>query len=138
MIPASLTLVQCLFQRYRSLKNADMIMKAVPRVSPALFLFVSLVIGYYEELIFRGILMTRLRRVTGSWALAVIGNSAVFIPLHLMDQAAAALLAVASLSLIFSIVTIWRRSLVPAILAHALFDFTMFVQLYYTAGDQWK
>ncbi len=119
-------------------KNAHMIMEAVPKVSPVFFFCVCLVIGYYEELIFRGFLMTRLRRATGSWIWAVIGNSAIFVPLHLMDQAPAALLAVGSLSLIFSIVTIWRRSLVPAILAHAMFDFTMFLQLYYTAGEQWK
>jgi len=119
-------------------KNAEMIMEAVPRVSPALFFCLCLVIGYYEELIFRGIVMTRLRRATGSWIWAVIGNTAIFVPLHLMDQASAALLAVGALSLTFSIVTIWRRSLVPAIVAHALFDFVMFLQLYYLAGDQWK
>ena len=119
-------------------KNADMIMEAVPKVSPLAFLFVCLLIGYYEELIFRGFLMTRIRRATNSWTLAVLGNSAIFVPLHLMDQASAALLAVGSLSLIFSIVTIWRRSLIPAIIAHSLFDFFMFLNLYYAAGDQWK
>jgi|CXWL01.1.fsa_nt_gi membrane protease YdiL (CAAX protease family) len=119
-------------------KNAQLIMDAVPKVSPAFFFCVCLAIGYYEELVFRGILMPRLRRATGSWTVAVVGSSAVFVALHLMDQAPAALLAVGSLSLIFSIVTIWRSSLVPAIFAHALFDFVMFLQLYYAAGDQWK
>jgi membrane protease YdiL (CAAX protease family) len=119
-------------------KNADMIMDAVPKVSPPAFLAMALLIGYYEELIFRGFLMTRIRRATGSWILAVLGNSAIFIPLHLMDQAPAAMFAVGSLSLLFSIVTAWRRSLIPAIIAHALFDLTMFLNLYYAAGDQWK
>lgn len=119
-------------------KNADMIMDAVPKVSPASFFCVSLAIGYYEELIFRGFLMTRIRRATNSWILAVIGNSAIFIPLHLQDQAPAALLAVGALSLTFSLLTIWRRSLIPAILAHAMFDFAMFLQLSYAAGERWK
>lgn len=119
-------------------KNAEMIMAAVPRATPAFLFGMCLAIGYYEELIFRGFLMTRLRRATNSWTIAVLANSAVFVPLHLMDQAGAALLAIGSLSLLFSVVTIWRRSLIPAILAHALFNFTMFIQLYYQAGDAWK
>ncbi len=119
-------------------KNADLIMKAVPRVTPAIFFGMSLVIGYYEELVFRGFLMPRLRRATNSWILAILLTTLVFGVLHLKDQAAAALLAIVSLSLIFSTVTIWRRSLVPAILAHALFDFSMFLQLYNAAGNKWK
>lgn len=119
-------------------ENAEMIMEAVPKVSPFAFLGVCLMIGFYEELIFRGFLMTRLRRATNSWTLAVLGNSAIFVPLHLLDQKAAAMFAVASLSLLFSVVTAWRRSLLPAIVAHALFDLAMFLNLYYAAGDQWK
>jgi len=119
-------------------KNADMIIEAIPKASLPILALVCLFIGYYEELAFRGFLMPRMRRATGSWVVAVLGNTAIFVPLHLMDQAAAALPAVAGLSLTFSLVTVWRKSLVPAIVAHAMFDYIMFVNLYFSAGDKWK
>lgn len=134
------TLVQMLFPRLAQEfeKNADMIMDAVPRVRPPIFFVICLFIGFYEELIFRGFLMPRLRRATNSWLLAVLLSTTVFAALHLKDQAAAASIPIVSLSLTFSVLTIWRRSLVPAMLAHALFDFAMFLTLYYSAGPQWK
>jgi len=133
-------LVQVLFPRFAQEfeKNAKMIMEAVPKVRPAIFFGITLFIGFYEELIFRGFLMPHLRRASGSWFVAVLFTTIVFAVLHLQDQAAAALIAIASLSIIFSVLTIWRRSIVPAIFAHALFDFAMFINLYYAAGDQWK
>lgn len=118
--------------------NGQRIMDKVPRISPAMIALVTLLIGLWEELVFRGFLMPRLRRATGSWAIAVLLSTAVFAALHLIDQVPAALVLVTIMSLMLSLVTIWRRSIVPAVVAHALFDFGMFLQLYYLAGDQWK
>ena len=118
--------------------NGQRIIDRVPKISPAMFALVTLLIGFWEELVFRGFLMPRLRRATGSWAIAVLLSTTVFAALHLIDQVPAALVLVTVLSLMFSLVTIWRRSIVPAVVAHALFDFCMFLQLYYLAGDQWK
>jgi membrane protease YdiL (CAAX protease family) len=119
-------------------ENAQLIMDAVPRASPLGFVAASLAIGFYEELIFRGFLMPRLRRATGSWVLAVLITTVLFALLHLGDQAPEALLAITALSLSFSVVTILRHSIVPAIIAHALFDLFMFLQLSFAAGDQWQ
>lgn len=119
-------------------ENGQRIMDRVPRVDPAAFAFVTLLVGLWEELVFRGFLLPRLRRATGSWTVAVVLSTAVFAALHLIDQVAAALVLVVVLSLMFSLITIWRRSIVPAVIAHALFDFGMFLQLFYLAGDQWK
>jgi membrane protease YdiL (CAAX protease family) len=118
--------------------NGQRIMDRVPRISPAMFALLTLLVGLWEELVFRGFLMPRLRRATGSWTIAVLLSTAVFAVLHLIDQVPATLVLVTILSLMFSLVTIWRRSIVPAVVAHALFDFAMFLQLYYLAGDQWK
>ena len=119
-------------------ENSGRIMERVPKASPATFAMMTLLIGLYEELIFRGFLMPRLRRAIGSWTAAVLLSTALFAALHMFDQVAAALVLVTILSVMFSVVTIWRRSIVPAIVAHALFDLAMFLQLYYLAGDQWK
>jgi membrane protease YdiL (CAAX protease family) len=118
--------------------NGQRIMDQVPRISPAMIALVTLLVGLWEELVFRGFLMPRLRRATGSWATATLLSTAVFAALHLIDQVPAALVLVTIMSLMLSLVTIWRRSIVPAVVAHALFDFGMFLQLYYLAGDRWK
>lgn len=115
-------------------RNTELILDAVPKIPFWALGPFSLAIGFYEELLFRGLLMPRLRRATGSWVLAVILTTAVFSVLHLADQAAAALLAICALSLIFSIITIWRRSLVPAIVAHTLFDWGMFILIFSQPG----
>ncbi len=118
-------------------ENAERIMDMVPRLHPLAFAGVAAMIGVYEELVFRGFLMVRLRRASGSWTVAVLVTTAIFTALHAVDQTQAALVSVTILSLVFSVVTIWRRSIVPAIVAHALFDLSQFIFLYVTAGEAW-
>lgn len=115
-------------------ENAKRILEFLPRYHPATFAGIALMIGFYEEYLFRGFLLTRLRRATGSWTIAVIVSSAFFTLLHRFDQTTAALVAIAVLSLVFSAVTIWRRSIIPATVAHTLYNFIQFIVLFYGAG----
>lgn len=117
-------------------ENAKRIVELLPRYHPATFAGVALMIGFYEEYLFRGFLLTRLRRATGSWTIAVIASSAFFTLLHRVDQTTAALVAIAVLSLVFSAVTIWRRSIIPAAVAHTLYNFIQFIVLFYGPGDR--
>jgi membrane protease YdiL (CAAX protease family) len=110
-------------------ENAERLLDVVPPLSPSGFLLLAALIGLYEELFFRGFLMTRLRKATGSWLWAVLISTAVFTALHAGEQTSAALVLIAMLSLSFSILTITRRSIVPAIIAHALFDLSQFLIL---------
>ncbi len=112
-------------------ENAAGLLEMIPNATPLVFLLMAMTIGVYEEVLFRGFIMPRLRRATGSWIAAVILSSAVFTALHAMEQTPAALIIVGILSVSFSLVTIWRRSIVPAIIAHALFDFSQFLLLMY-------
>ena len=118
-------------------ENARRIMELVPNLRPVEFVPLSALIGVYEELVFRGFLMTRLRRATGGWTIAVVLSTAVFTGLHAFEQTPVALVIVAILSLVFSLVTIWRRSIVPAVIAHALFDLSQLLLLHLQAGDSW-
>lgn len=118
-------------------ENANRIFNAVPKLHPAGFVGVALVVGVYEELFFRGFLMTRMRRATDSWFVAVIVSTAVFSALHMADQTAPAVVLVTLLSLVFSLVTIWRQSIIPAIVCHFLFNLSQFLWLYFQAGDSW-
>ncbi len=119
-------------------ENAGRIMSLIPKQHPLVFALISLMIGLYEEVLFRGFLMTRLRRVSGSWVVGVLITTAIFTALHAPDQTPMALVFVAILGLVFSLVTIWRRSLVPAIVGHMLFDLSQFIALYLQAGDSWQ
>lgn len=119
-------------------ENAQRIMELVPNLRPMQFVPLAGLIGIYEELVFRGFLMTRLRRATGGWTSAVALSTIVFTALHAFEQTPSALVVVAILSLMFSLVTIWRRSIIPAITAHALFDLSQLLLLHLQAGDSWK
>jgi len=118
-------------------ENADLLTDLLPKMSIASFFGLAAAVGVYEELIFRGFLITRLRRGTGSWMVAVVMSTAVFTGLHAFDQTPVALISVAILGLSFSLMTIWRRSILPAIVTHALFDFSQFLWLVHTRGDTW-
>lgn len=119
-------------------ENADAIMSFLPRQSPIHFMWMFLTVGLYEELFFRGFLMTRLRRLTGGWTWAAIVSSIVFIVPHLLEQKAIALVPIGILAVVFCLVTIWRRSIVPAIIAHWLFNWSQLLGLYFVYGDTWQ
>lgn len=119
-------------------ENAERIMAFVPHLGPLGLAALSVAVGLYEELVFRGFLMTRLRRATNSWTAAVALSTVVFASLHAFDQVSAALVAITLLSVVFSVVTIWRRSLTPAIVAHTLWNLSQFLWLQYQAGSSWK
>lgn len=110
-------------------QNAELLQDLVPPLGWLGFIPLALVIGIYEELLFRGFLMTRLRKATGSWIAAVLLSTALFTVLHAADQTGAALLLILMLSIVFSIMTVWRRSILAAIIAHALFNYSQFLFL---------
>ena len=118
--------------------NADILTTILPKAHPLEFLGAMATVGVWEELFFRGFLMTRLRRITGGWTAGVLLSTGVFVALHAPSQVPAAMVMIAILSLIMSVATIWRRSLVPAMVAHTLFDLTMLAGLYYEAGAKWQ
>ena len=118
-------------------ENADRLTDLLPKLHPAGFVALMVVVGIYEEVVFRGFLLPRFRRAMGSWTLAVIFSTALFTSLHAMTQTPVALIHIAILSLTFSIVTIWRRSIVPAVIGHSLYNLSVVFILYVYAGDSW-
>jgi membrane protease YdiL (CAAX protease family) len=69
-----------------------------------------------EELLFRGVLLPPLARRTGA-PIAVVLSAALFALLHLDPHR---FLATFLLGVVFGTMTVWSRSTVPAIVAHAL------------------
>jgi membrane protease YdiL (CAAX protease family) len=119
-------------EAYRELSaNAQQVREMLPKLPMVGFLALSCFVGVWEELVFRGYLLSRLRRLTGSWVLAVFLSSAVFAVLHLPTQVWLFAFPLFLLSVLLSVITIWRRSIVPAIVGHALFDYTQLLAIFY-------
>ena len=89
----------------------------------------SLLIGLFEELLFRGVLLHGLRsRMTAGWA--IIGSGIIFGLFHAVNAVVGQNLALTAiqmagatgLGLFFAAVTVQARSLWPAVALHALWD----------------
>ena len=79
----------------------------------------------FEELVFRGFLVPRLRHVTGSWTVAVLLANVAFASGHLYEWVAA-LFQTFAIGVFFSILLLWRGRIESAIVAHASFNVAMF------------
>ncbi|MCH7814182.1 MAG: CPBP family intramembrane metalloprotease [Planctomycetes bacterium] len=115
--------------------NQQAITEMLPPLHPALLIGLQIVVGIYEELIFRGFLLTRLRRALGCWWLAAGISSALFALPHIIEQRPVAAIPLFGVGLAFCLFTIWRRSLLPAIIGHALFNSIMLMGIYLTNRD---
>lgn len=98
------------------------IQEAIPKLSLyQAFAFATLV-GTYEEVVFRGFVLPRMRRLVGSWTGAVLLTSIIFALLH-MYQGPMGMVMVLMLSIVLGIVFVWRQSLLPVVVAHAVNNF---------------
>lgn len=116
-------------------ENASQLVSLIPAMHPLWFIPLMLLVSAYEELLFRGFIMTRLRRALGSWTPAVVLSAALFTLAHMGDQKPAVMPIIAGLALIFSLATIWTRSLLPAIVGHFLFNLSQMIGIYLTSPE---
>ncbi len=83
-------------------------------------------VAIHEELVFRGLLLPYLRRLTGRWTTAVAISAVVFGLLHMTSQGVLGSLQIIGLGIILSVVFVVSRSLPAVILVHFAFDFLQF------------
>lgn len=107
--------------------NAEYIQEHLPRLRLPVLAAMTVFVSFWEEVTFRGFLLPRMRRLANSWAVAVVFNSAIFAVLHVGMQVPVIVIPIFGLGVLFSVVTIYRRSLVPAIVAHFVFDLANFL-----------
>lgn len=90
-----------------------------------LLVIVLLLLGVviHEEVIFRGLLLPFLWRVTGAWWKALLASSVVFGMLHVPGQGILAGLQIAFVGAALGFVFLASRSIAAAALAHFLFNF---------------
>ncbi len=78
--------------------------------------------GVCEEIGFRGYVLRQLRALTGSTALAVVGQGLVFGLFHLYQGWKNALV-IAGLGMLYGLLAVWRGNLRATIVSHAVTDF---------------
>jgi membrane protease YdiL (CAAX protease family) len=111
--------------------NSTRIKDVVPDVHFFWLLLIMVAVAVTEETIFRGIVLTHLRRITGSWTVATLVSAVVFAVPHVISQEMVVVVVLIPVAVVWSAVTIWRRSLVPCIVGHCLFNFVQVVWLYH-------
>lgn len=104
------------------LQSRTHFLEAIPHFSLGQSAALALCVAIHEEMLFRGLLLPYLRRVTRSWIVAVVISCGIFGLLH-FSQGVVGVLQVTGIGLILAIVFITTRSLLTVIVAHALFDF---------------
>jgi membrane protease YdiL (CAAX protease family) len=82
---------------------------------------VSLTAGFCEEVVFRGYLQKQLQAMTGSAAIAVLGQALFFGVAH-GYQGVKNVIVIAVLGLLYGLLALGRRNLRPGMIAHAWSD----------------
>jgi len=99
---------------------------SVPTIQPLGLLGYAMIVGIVEETLFRGFLMTRLHRALGGWIWSVLISTGIFALLHMHNQVIPILVDTMFCSVVLSFLTIWRRSIVPAIVLHSLWNWFVY------------
>jgi len=109
-------------------KLAEMLGPQTP-IALTMFILLSSVAGFIEEIIFRGYLQRQFGALTGNIYLGLVLSAIVFGLGHGYEgPRRMALIAV--FGMLFGLLTIWRRSLRPGMIAHAWHDSFSGIVLY--------
>ena len=87
-----------------------------------MIVMLSLRAGFTEEIIFRGYLLNRLGKLSGSHWFGVVGSVALFTLMHFGGWQAAQLLLVAIAGILFTALYLWKRNVMICVIAHTLVD----------------
>lgn len=107
-----------------------------PRLSLQQMFLLCLCIAVYEEIVFRGFLLTRLHALVRRWWLAVLIGAAAFGLLHYYEGALA-VGVVTFLGVVMGTLFVWRKSLVAPIILHLFHNLSMFMLLDFISRT-WK
>jgi membrane protease YdiL (CAAX protease family) len=97
--------------------------KALPQDNTLVMLALLVPVAAHEEIVFRGLLMPYLRRLTGTWWSALLVSSLIFGALHIPGQGLVGGLQTTVVGCVLGLVFVVSRSLLAVALAHLLFNF---------------
>ncbi len=87
---------------------------------PAFLLLIP--VALHEEILFRALMLPYLRRLTGSWPVAILLAAVLFGSLH-YPQGLTATFQIAGVGIVLGTAFVLTRSLLAVVVAHCLFDF---------------
>ena len=96
-------------------------MVAQNTVEALAFLLLALSAGFVEEFVFRGYVQRQCQALCGSTVVACILQLSIFTLGHLY-QGWSRLIPVFLIGLLLTVVALWRKSLIPGMIAHGLGD----------------
>jgi membrane protease YdiL (CAAX protease family) len=101
----------------------DLARALIPRTGLEISLWIpmSIAAGICEEVVFRGYLMRQLYDMSKSMPAAVIGQALIFGIVH-SYQGISGIIIVFFMGLCLGCLAVWRRSLRPGMITHALYD----------------
>ena len=114
-------------------ESQENISEALPPMSLGTIVLLTAVVAFYEELLFRGFVLPRLRLLTGSWWSAILLGAAAFGVLHFYEGAIAVIL-VMGLAVFLSVLFVWRGSLMAPVVTHFLFNMVQLILLQSSSG----
>jgi membrane protease YdiL (CAAX protease family) len=90
-------------------------------LSMAAFVLLSVTAGLVEEILFRGYLQRQIGAITGNIYAGLVGSAVLFGLAHGYEGARRMVL-IGVLGAMFGLLALWRKSLRPGMMGHALFD----------------
>jgi len=101
-------------------------LEELPTLSLGQQVLLLVAVAVHEEIIFRGLLIPYLARLTGRWWPAIVCSSLVFALLHVPAQGWLGAMQIVFVSLALGGLFVVTRSLPAAMIAHFLFDLLQF------------
>lgn len=111
---------------------------AMPSEDIRLLIVLMTAVAAQEEIIFRGLLLPYVRRLCGSWTVAVGLTSLIFAVLHVPGQGVLSALPIFGIGCMLGAVFVWSRSLPAVILAHFVFNVVQVLIARVLLGDLLK
>lgn len=103
------------------LQDKESLIDVIPQFSVATMLLFGVLTGFHEELLFRGLLLSRFNAILRNRSLAVIICAAFFGLMHAY-QGPMGVIQTAAIGLVLGTIATVTRSLWPAIIGHAVFN----------------
>ncbi len=112
------------------------IKETFPPMSLAMIVPLMAFVAFWEEIVFRGFLLTRLKPIVRHWLLAIPLGALIFALCHAY-QGIGGIVMTFIMGNILGILFVWRRSLVPCIVYHALNNIVAFmmIQTFFIDGN---
>jgi membrane protease YdiL (CAAX protease family) len=120
----------------RTEQTRKAIESTVPRMSIPATIATMFLVAVWEETLFRGFLLTRLHAIAKRWWLAIPIGAVIFASLH-GYQGKLSMVLISGLGVVLGGLFVWRKSLVPCIVCHTLFNLVMML-LMRLAAPGWK